>query len=103
VIKPIAVIGAAAVFFGGAAFAQDQVEQPAVSGVVQSYDANSREVIFEDGTRYTLGENSTVDSLENGSEVSLSCDLSNANCAVVTGPDADQGSHGHGSKDSDSD
>ncbi len=64
--------------------AQDEIEVPAVSGTVQFFDRESRTIVFEDGTRYTLGENSDVGTLQEGSEVTLSCDATDTNCAVVT-------------------
>ncbi len=64
--------------------AQDEIEVPAVSGTVQFLDRQSRTIVFEDGSRYTLGENSDVGTLQEGSEVTLSCDATDSNCAVVT-------------------
>jgi hypothetical protein len=67
----------------GAAFAQEQIAPPAISGTVQSVDPATRSVVLDDGQTYMLGEAADIGSLQTGARVDLSCDTAGANCMVV--------------------
>lgn len=73
---------------GGVAMGQDQVES-AISGTVQSIDAQSRTVIL-DGKMYHLSERADIGSLQEGSKLNLTCDTKRANCMVVTAGKQDE-------------
>jgi hypothetical protein len=101
-----------AVGSAGAAFAQEQIEAPAISGTVQSIDPATRSVVLDNGQTYMLGESAEIGSLQTGSRVDLSCNADGANCMVVgsdtpsdigpeTGTEPSAGSNqGDGSADS---
>ncbi|MGH6928827.1 MAG: DUF1344 domain-containing protein [Dongiaceae bacterium] len=72
-----------AVGSAGAAFAQEQIETPAINGTVRSVDPATRSVVLDDGQTYMLSECADVGALQTGSQVDLSCDTNGANCMVV--------------------
>lgn len=65
----------------GSALGQDQ---PAVSGTVESVDSMSRTIVLDDGQSYTLNETADMNELEQGSDVSISCESTNADCMVLS-------------------
>lgn len=66
------------------AFAQEQIEGPAVNGTIQSIDESTRTVVLDNGQSYTMGESADMDSLRQGAQVDLSCDAAGTNCMVVS-------------------
>lgn len=91
-----------AVGAAGGALAQEQIEEPAISGTIQSVDPTSRTVVLDNGQSYTMGESADMTTLEQGAEVDLSCDAAGTNCMTVTsespqndaGPETEQPSAG---------
>jgi hypothetical protein len=73
-----------AVGAAGGALAQEQIEEPAISGTIQSVDPTSRTVVLDNGQSYTMGESANMESLQQGDEVDLSCDAAGTNCMTVT-------------------
>jgi hypothetical protein len=78
-LSALLVVGAA-----GGVLAQEQIEEPAISGTIQSVDPTSRTVVLDNGQSYTMGESADMSALEQGAEVDLSCDAAGTNCMTVT-------------------
>jgi Protein of unknown function (DUF1344) len=69
---------------GGAAFAQQQLPDPAIEGTIQSVDPGTNTMVLDDGQSYRLGEGVALDTIGEGSHVTLSCDDTGANCMVMS-------------------
>jgi hypothetical protein len=83
-----------AVGAAGGALAQEQIEEPAISGTIQSVDPTSRTVVLDNGQSYTMGESANMESLQQGDEVDLSCDAAGTNCMAVTADATPQNDEG---------
>lgn len=83
-----------AVGAAGGVLAQEQIEEPAISGTIQSVDPTSRSVVLDNGQSYTMGESADMSALEEGAQVDLSCDAAGTNCMTVTSDEMPQNDAG---------